>query len=540
MKDQIQNSQSSIRMPIWLSIAMSIGILFGIYVGRNWIKGSTASQNDLIKEALGYITNEYVDTVNVKELEQKGLEAMLEKLDPHSVYIPPQDLQVAQASLEGDFEGIGIEFQIISDTVNVITPISGGPSESVGLQAGDKIIEVDGKRFAGTHINTNDVFGKLRGKKGTIVKLSIKRKGMKNLLSFSITRDKIPTHSVDAAFLFAPKTGYLKLNRFGENTYPEFKQALDKLIAEGMEKMVLDLRDNPGGYLDHAVNIADEFIAGDKLIVYTKGRKSEYSNTLNAGTEGVFEQGNLIVLVDEGSASASEIVAGALQDHDRALIVGRRTFGKGLVQMPISLSDGSELRLTISRYYTPSGRCIQKPYHGNKDDYELEWLERFKHGEMYSKDSIHFADSLKFKTEHGRTVYGGGGIMPDVFVPQDTSYSSHYLSQLFNKGVLRGMGVEIYNAHKSSIKGTTMAQFAKTFEISNLQLEELVQNATKEGVKYDEKGFLKSKKYIADYLKALVAKSAFGTDGFFFVYNQSDNVFKEAVLHWQETALLQK
>lgn len=528
-------------MPIWLSLALAIGILFGVYIGSKWTGGThTTSKSDLINEALKYITSEYVDTVNVTDLEQTGLEAMLEKLDPHSAYIPPKDLQVVQASLEGNFEGIGIEFQIIGDTVNVITPISGGPSELVGLQAGDKIIQVDDKPFAGTHINTNDVFSKLRGKKGTLVKLSIKRKGIKNLMPFTITRDKIPTHSIDAAYLFAPETGYIKLNRFGETTYDEFKQALDKLISQGMKKLVLDLRDNPGGYLDHAVNIADEFLDGNKLIVYTKGRKEEYSNTLNAQAEGVFETGDLIVLVDEGSASASEIVSGALQDHDRALIVGRRTFGKGLVQMPINLSDGSELRLTISRYYTPSGRSIQKPYHGNKEDYELEYLDRFKHGEMYSKDSIHFVDSLKFKTESGRIVYGGGGIMPDVFVPQDTSSYSSYLSQLINKGILREMALEIYSTSKNSFKNQKLPEFAKSFDISENQMQTVVQRATLEGLKFDQKGYDRSKKYIRGYIKALVAKTAYGSDGFYYIYNQTDNVFIEAIKHWNDALALKK
>lgn len=538
MNDQIQNSQATIRVPLWLSIALSIGILFGFYVGYKWALSSASPKEDVLSEALGYIKNEYVDTVNLTDLKQTGLEAMLEKLDPHSVYIPPKDLEVAQASLEGDFEGIGIEFQIIADTVNVITPISGGPSESVGLQAGDKIVNVDNQPFAGTKINTNDVFKKLRGKKGTIVKLSIRRKGIHNLLDFTIVRDKIPTHSVDAAYLFAPKTGYVKVNRFGENTYTEFKEALDKLLAEGMDKLVLDLRDNPGGYLDHAVSIADEFLDNNKLIVFTKGRKTEYSNTLNAQSKGVFEQGSLIVLVDEGSASASEIVSGALQDHDRALIVGRRTFGKGLVQMPINLTDGSELRLTISRYYTPSGRCIQKPYHGDRQDYDLEWLDRFKHGEMYSKDSIHFADSLKYKTDHGRIVYGGGGIMPDVFVPQDTSAYSTYLSQLLNKGILRESALDAYMANKARFKAMTLADFNKQYEITDSQLNDLVKNAEKEGLPLNAKGYERSKKYIRSYLKALIAKSAYGSDGFFYVYNNTDNVFVEAIKHWEEASNL--
>lgn len=534
MNDNVHNDFKIIKMPLWLSFALIIGLLLGIYVGKKWGGTTLTIKAGLLEEALGHINNEYVDTVNLSDLEQNGIEAVLEKLDPHSTYIPPKDLQVAQASLESNFEGIGIEFQIINDTVSVITPISGGPSEMVGLQAGDKIVNVDNKPFAGTHITINDVFAKLRGQKGTIVKLTIKRKSIRNLMTFSITRDKIPTFSVDAAYLFAPQTGYIKVNRFGENTYQEFKEALDKLKAQGMDKLILDLRDNPGGYLDHAVNMADEFLSGEKLIVYTKGRKTQYSNTLKAERPGAFETGNLIVLVDEGSASASEIVSGALQDHDRALVVGRRTFGKGLVQMPISLSDGSELRLTISRYYTPSGRCIQKPYHGDKASYELEWLDRFKHGEMYSKDSIHFADSLKFKTEKGRTVYGGGGIMPDVFVPQDTTAFSSYLSQLLNKGILREKALEIVTSNKQQFQKISLEDFDKTFKISDSDLADLTKEAEKEGVKFNEKGFQRSKEYIRNYLKALVAKSIWKTNGFFYIFNQLDNVFVEAQKHWQE------
>jgi carboxyl-terminal processing protease len=521
-------------MPIWLSIAMILGVSLGIFVGKKLGNTNPQSSRDLIDEALGYIQNEYVDTVNVAELQQTGIEAMLEKLDPHSAYIAPKDLAVAQASLEADFEGIGIEFQIIHDTVNVITPISGGPSEQVGLQAGDKIVDVDGKQFAGTHIATNDVFAKLRGKKGTVVKLSIKREGIKDRLNFNITRDKIPTHSLDAAYLIDSNTGYIKLNRFGEKTYDEFKEALDKLKSQGMKRLLLDLRDNPGGYLDHAASIADEFLSDSKMIVYTKSRKETYSNNMTAVKEGVFESGDLIVLVDEGSASASEIVAGALQDNDRALIVGRRTFGKGLVQMPINLSDGSELRLTISRYYTPSGRCIQKPYHGNREDYELEFLERYKHGELYSKDSIHFADSLKYKTTKGRVVYGGGGIMPDIFVPQDTSAYSKYLSQLLNGGVLRSVAIEVFNANKDRFSKMTLQQFVSTYQVSDADMSLLQQKAAKENIKFDSKGFTRSEKYIRNYMKALVAKSAYKTDGFYYVFNQADNVYVEALKHWMD------
>lgn len=528
MSEKIQNDSNTIRFPLWLATMLTIGIFLGIYIGKKLGNTSSIGNKDLLNEALRHISNEYVDSVDIKQLQQEGIQAMLEKLDPHSTYIAAKDLQVAQASLEADFEGIGIEFQIFNDTVQVITPISGGPSETVGLQAGDKIIEVDGEKFTGTNITINDVFKKLRGKKGTSVKLTIKRKGISGQLSFTIIRDKIPTYSVDASYIFAPQTGYIKVSRFGENTYQEFKQALDKLMSQGMKKLVLDLRDNPGGYLEHAANIADEFLDKNKLIVFTKGRKHEYSNELNAERLGAFEKGKLIVLVDEGSASASEIVAGALQDHDRATIIGRRTFGKGLVQMPIELSDGSELRLTISRYYTPSGRCIQKPYNGSKEQYELEYLNRFKNGEMYSKDSIHFSDSLKYKTDIGRTVYGGGGIMPDIFVPQDTTAFSSYLSQLMNKGLLRELASEIYNSNNKIISYMSLQQFAKDFKIMDTDLQKMTLQAEKSGIKFNANGFKRSKDYIQNYIKALVAKYKWKNDGFYFVFNQNDKVFLEA------------
>ena len=513
---------------------MALGVFIGIYTGRKMDPSPGSGKQNVMEEALQYISNEYVDTVNTRDLQQNGIEAMLEKLDPHSSFVPAKDLQVVNSSLEASFDGIGIEFQIFNDTVNVITPIPGGPSELGGLQPGDKIINVDDKLFAGTKITINDVFGKLRGKKGSKVKLGIRRKGIKKLMNFTIVRDAIPTYSVEAAFMYAPETGYIKLVRFGEETFPEFKAALEKLKNKGMKRLVLDLRDNHGGFLDHATNITDEFLSGNKLIVYTKGKKSQYSNTFNSEHEGNFEEGALIVLIDEGSASASEIVSGALQDHDRAILVGRRSFGKGLVQMPINLSDGSQMRLTISRYYTPSGRSIQKPYNGNREDYEMESINRFKNGEMYSKDSVHFADSLKFKTDNGRTVYGGGGIMPDVFVAQDTTAYSSYLSLLLNKGVLRESAYELYNDNKEKITKMTMESFNKNFRVSEDDLNKMVNKASGLGIQFNEKGFARSKEYIRNYVKALIAKSAWRMEGFFFVFNQKDNVFMEAQKHWAE------
>ncbi|MFT7282914.1 MAG: carboxyl-terminal processing protease, partial [Cyclobacteriaceae bacterium] len=398
------------KLPLYISVAIAIGIFIGAQMA-----GGEGSKPDLMKslyklrQVITFIENDYVDEVNTEELVEEVISDLLEKLDPHTAYIPAKDLTLMQSQLQGNFEGIGIEFNIFKDTVHVVSPLSGGPSERLGIQSGDKIVSVDGENIAGIGFSNRDIINRLRGEKGSKVNIEIKRKKEEELIPFAIVRDVIPQFSIDASYMVDDEIGYIKVSRFSSTTYMEFKEALNSLNGKGMQKLILDLTGNPGGYLDRAVDMTDEFLAGNQMIVYTQGKESRYNDNHISKKLGDFEEGPLIVLVDEGSASASEIVAGALQDHDRALIVGRRSFGKGLVQMPISLNDGSELRLTISRYYTPSGRSIQKPYNGDMEAYQKEYYERFENGEVFNEDNVTLNDSVVYKTDKGRLVYGGGG-----------------------------------------------------------------------------------------------------------------------------------
>ena len=472
-----RNSKSVVRLPILLSIAIAMGIL----IGANMV-GSESGKKDLyqsiykFREIVSYIDRNYVDEVDTDELVETAINDMLEKLDPHTSYIPKKDIEIVSSQLKGKFEGIGIEFNIFHDTIYVVSPLSGGPSEKIGLKTGDKIVKVDGETVAGIGINNRGVFDRLRGPKGSEVTVSIKRRNVSELMDFTIERDKIPQHSVDVAYMVDDEIGYIKVNRFTATTYDEFKVALGKLKNDGMSKLVLDVTGNPGGYMDRAVNMADEFLSGDKMIVYTKGKESRYNAEHRAYRKGAFEEGSLIVLIDAGSASASEIVSGAVQDNDRGLIVGRRSFGKGLVQMPISLNDGSELRLTISRYYTPSGRSIQKPYElGDQDDYYEDFSNRAANGELYSADSIEVVDSLRFETAKGRTVYGGGGITPDVFVALDSTYNSRYLNRLFYTNTMREYVLKYYEDNKASLEKWELADFKDNFEVTENMLQEMIQ-----------------------------------------------------------------
>nr|WP_081671126.1 S41 family peptidase [Sporocytophaga myxococcoides] len=486
-------------------------------------------------EILNYVENDYVDTVNMDELVDFSIVKMLEKLDPHTAYIPKKDIDIARSQLEGDFEGIGIEFNIIKDTIYVVAPISGGPSEAVGLMAGDKIVKVDDKSVAGAGITNGDVFSKLRGPKGTKVKVTIVRKNAKKPLDFVITRDKIPTYSVDVSYMVDQTTGYIKVSRFSANTYTEFKQALTGLKAKGMKQLIIDLKDNPGGYMDRATRIVDELLDDRKLIVYTDGKDPRYDSRIEAYMNGDFEKGPVIVLINEGSASASEIVSGALQDNDRALIVGRRSFGKGLVQMPIPLSDGSELRLTISRYYTPSGRSIQKPYDkNNTDDYSSDLLKRYQHGEFFHADSIKFNDSLKYKTTKGRYVYGGGGIMPDIFVPRDTTAFTTYLVELFNKNIIREYTLDYFSNNKEELQKMTFEEFKKSFTVTDKMLKEVVDLATRSGVKYKESDFNKSRNMLKNNIKAYIGRSVWGNSGFYPIINETDEIYLSALKQWDK------
>jgi carboxyl-terminal processing protease len=538
---KINNSRFYIKLPIFLALAIVCGMFIGAVMNKKDNNSDIAKNYMKYAEILNYIERDYVDTVNIDDLVDYSISKMLEKLDPHTVYIPKKDIDIARSQLKGDFEGIGIEFNIIKDTLYVVTPISGGPSETVGLMAGDKIIKVDDKNVAGIGITNSDVFKKLRGPKGSKVKVTVTRRGVKKPLEFTITRDKIPTYSVDVSYMIDNETGYIKVTNFSENTYTEFKNALTKLNASGMKKLMLDLRDNPGGYLDRATKMVDEFLPDHKLIVYTDGKESRYDQRYTAEFTGDFEKGPLIVLINEGSASASEIVAGALQDNDRALIVGRRSFGKGLVQMPIPLSDGSEVRLTISRYYTPSGRSIQKPYNpNNSEDYSTDLVKRYQHGEFFHADSIKFNDSLKFTTSKGRTVYGGGGIMPDIFVPRDTTDYTNYLVDLFNKNILREYTLDFYSNNKKDLSLMKLDEFKSKFNVSEQMLSDLINLATKSGIKFRENEYNKSKDYIRLNVKAYIARSLYGNNGFYSILNDGDEIYLTAIKQFNKAAELEK
>lgn len=536
MKDnlKIQNTKWQIRLPIIIFLTLASGIFIGATMFNQQSKNDIQKNLRFFGEILTYIDRDYVDTVNTEHLVEDAVDKMLEKLDPHTVYIPPKDLQMAKTQLEGDFEGIGIEFQIIKDTIYVVSPISGGPSEAVGLKSGDKIVEIDEKEATGKHVNTQFVFSKLRGPKNTKVKLKIVRKGYKDPLNFTITRDKIPSFSVDAFYMVDNEIGYIKISRFAEKTYQEFKKALTTLNSKGMKKLMIDLRDNPGGYMDRATNIADELLGGYQLIVYTDGKDTKYDSRIYAQNPGAFEKGAVVILVNEASASASEILAGAVQDNDRGIVVGRRTYGKGLVQMPIPLSDGGELRLTISRYYTPSGRSIQKPYTGNMEDYELDLLKRYEHGEFFSKDSIKVNEKMVYKTNAGRTVYGGGGIMPDVFVPRDTTYYTKYLGELYNKSVIREFALNYVNDNKKTLEKMSFVEFKEKFQIDNKILGDLKAYAEKSGLPNNEAQFQKSKKTIQNNLKAFIAKGIWKQEGFFNIFNEADEIYLQGLKMFEE------
>lgn len=495
-----------------------------------------AAQHDPIKtedkfrRALQYMRLNYVDSIDEVKLTEIAIKKMLEELDPHSVYMSADEIKQANEQLQGNFDGIGVQFQIIRDTINVVDVISGGPSETVGIRAGDKIINIDKKNATGKSINNAFVMKNLRGVKGSVVNVDIKRPNEKELLEFSITRDKIPIYSLDAAYMLTPKIGYIKLNKFGETTMREFNDAIRELEESKFESLILDLRNNGGGYLKTAVELADQFIPKNKVIVYTEGR-NERRYDYNATSKGCFEKGNLVVLINEGSASASEIVSGAIQDYDRGLIMGRRSFGKGLVQRPFNFIDGSAMRLTVSRYYTPSGRCIQRPYGDGNEDYSKELEKRLAHGELSNKDSIKFPDSLKYKTEAGRVVYGGGGIMPDVFIPMDTAEYSEYYKKLFRKNVYSIFIADyvIKNRERLLAEYKNIAEFKAKFKIKDDFRQLFFDEAEKNGVPFDKEGFEQSARIIETIIRASLARSLYGNESYYQIISEIDNEILIAV-----------
>ena len=483
-----------------------------------------------IGRGLSLIDYFYVDDVNPDELVETAFREMLKELDPHSVYMDAKETKEANEPLEGKFDGIGIQFQIFKDTILVVSPITGGPSEALGILAGDKIITIDGEEAFGEKINNEWVRKHLRGDKGTQVTVEIYRKGQDDLLEYTITRDKIPIYSIDASYMATPVTGYIKLNRFSRTTMDEYTEAMNKLQEEGMENLILDLRKNSGGYLDVAIALADEFLNTGKLIVYTEGKRNPRREALST-VAGRFEKGKLIVLINEGSASASEIVSGAVQDWDRGLIIGRRSFGKGLVQRPFWLPDSSQIRLTIARYYTPTGRCIQKPYDDGVESYFKDLSTRMKHGEMMHADSIKFPDSLRYKTPAGRTVYGGGGIMPDRFVAYDSTKYSDYYMHLWRKGVQNTFVTALMDKDRVKMerKYPDFDTFDNNFVIDDAFLEDFVKYAEDKGVEPDDDGLEQSREIISAQLKALVARNLFDVSSYFQIINKVSDEYNIAL-----------
>lgn len=482
--------------------------------------------------AMYAISNLYVDSTDESKLTENAIIGMLEKLDPHSNYLDPEETKEMTEPLEGNFDGIGIQFNMLTDTLYVIQVIPGGPSEKVGLMAGDRIIQVNDTLIAGVKMKNTDVMKRLRGKKGTEVRVKVKRNKEPELIDFRITRGKIPVYSLDAAYMANKETGYIKLNRFAASSADEFREALAKLQKQGMKNLILDLQGNGGGYLNIAIDIADEFLTKDQLIVYTQGSKMNREDA-KATAKGGFEKGKLAVLVDEGSASASEIVAGAIQDWDRGMIVGRRTFGKGLVQKPIPLPDGSMIRLTVSRYYTPTGRCIQKPYeNGKQDEYKQDLIDRYNRGELMNADSIHFPDSMKYNTlVSKRVVYGGGGIMPDVFIPVDTTRYTDYHRKVVATGLVNRIAMNYLDKNREALtkKYAKFATYKKEFEVSEELMQEMLSLAKEDKIEFNEGEYTKSKALIMLQIKALIARDLYEMSEYFQIINDDNPSFQKAL-----------
>ena len=526
---------SNRRLFIYLPIAFALVLIAGIYLGtklykvailnnRSFINFKTGNANT-ITDVINYISRDYVDSVGKQQLQESAVKGLLESLDPHSVFIPASEFKEANDPLMGNFDGIGVQFRIERDTITVINTVTGGPSEKLGILAGDRIIKVDGKPFTGKKVTNEAVMKALKGQRGTIVNISIFRRGYRKLIDFKIVRDVIPTYSIDISYLVNNSTGYIKLSKFSATTADELSQSLTTMSNGGIQKLILDLRGNSGGYLEAAIAVADQFLKDKKLIVYTEGHNRP-RNYAYATSEGQWENNALIVLIDEGSASSSEIVAGALQDNDRCMLVGRRSFGKGLVQEQLNLGDGSALRLTVARYYTPTGRCIQKPYNNGTENYYGEYYHRFTDGELESSDSIKFADSLKFKTPGGKTVYGGGGIMPDVFIPLEKDLKLKYYNEAVNKGILYQFAFDYTDANRKSLKRFgSFEAFDRNFSVDQSVFASFVAYAAKNEVKGDRDLISAARPRIENLLKAYIARNIYDDKGFYPIYLRSDKAF---------------
>ena len=533
----LKNHIIKILLCVSIILNSQFSILNSLHAQRPFIPDTVTPGQLRVDQVMSLIAGNYTENPDMDKLSAVAINAMLKSLDPHSVYIPAKDVERANEPLQGNFEGVGISFQIVSDTIVVGSVIDGGPSEKVGLQVGDKIIRIDRQPATGDTINNQFVFNHLRGKKGTVVNLDILRQG--TVYNFEITRDKVPIYSVDTYFMADSTIGYIRLTRFARTSVDEFNKALKSLKKQGMLSLILDLRGNSGGFLDIACNLANEFLDRGQLIVYQEGRRTPRQN-FNANGRGHFRVDRenphtLVILIDEGSASASEIVSGAIQDWDRGTLIGRRSFGKGLVQRMMPLSDGGQIRLTTARYYTPSGRCIQRPYDKGSDAYRDDISERYKHGELVNADSIHFPDSLRYRTAHGRTVFGGGGIMPDIFVPLDTMRLSDYYISLRGKGLLNTFPLNWADAHRKDPKVQTFELFLENYDTFGLDAQ-LATAAIEKGIVRDtEKEAAEpertahSDRYLALMLKAQIAKDLFGIEYYYKVMKDIDEPFLRAL-----------
>ena len=519
------------KLIIFLPLIISISIVLGITVGTQFSNRKYISNNDRkLNTILNMVSDGYVDTIDVNKIIEQTIPHMLNNLDPHTVYIPAKDLTEVNNELDGSFSGIGISFFIMNDTVRIVEVLSGGPSEKAGLIAGDKIVSVNDTSFTGSKVTNQEVFKKLRGIKGSSIKLGIKRSSSDKVLSYDLIRGDIPVNSIDAAYMVEKEIGYVKINKFARTTYDEFLQALVKLKNEGAERYILDLRGNGGGFMEMAILMANEFLPENSLIVYTQGREKKNNQQFWSDGNGSFQDVELAVLIDEYSASASEILAGAIQDNDRGLIVGRRSFGKGLVQRQFELADSSAIRMTVSRYHTPSGRCIQKDYKKGSDAYSHDIYDRIISGELSNKDSIKIDTTNVFQTVHRRKVYGGGGIIPDIFVPSDTSGITSYYINVSNAGLLQKYAYSYTEINRDDFsKLEDYKQFLRILPSNNNILNDFVSFAAENGVPARWYYINMSKELIVTQIKALIARDIFGSEAFYPIYNKNDKMIQKAV-----------
>lgn len=518
-------------IPLLLAVMLAAGILLGNFMARNHVstvRGFRIGTANKISNILELVQYAYVDSIDTRAIIEKTIPELLKNLDPHSTYIPARQMQEVEEEMQGNFSGIGVQFSIQEDTVVVIDVISGGPSQKLGLQAGDRIVKVNDSLIAGVGIRNEDVLKLLRGQKGTRVKVSNLRKGFKELFDFDITRGDIPIYSVDVSYMIDEETGFIKVGRFAEQTYFEFMEGMQKLDRAGASKVIVDLRGNPGGYLTAVIRMVDEFLVKDEPILITRG-KSQPEKIYNATGRSSYKDKKVFVLIDEFSASASEIFAGALQDNDRAIVIGRRSFGKGLVQEQIPFSDGSAMRLTVARYYTPSGRSIQKPYVAGSDDYFGDIYERMVHGEFMDADSIQFADSLVYYTKKGRKVYGGGGIMPDFFVPADTSGRSQYFNQIYQQGLIYAFAFQYSDLHRNRLNRMESAAEIEKWLDQQSVLESFISFAASKGIARDNAGLKQSGFIIDTQIKAYIARNILGEEGFYPIIRQVDKTLLRAI-----------